>query len=452
MTPVESVSCPFPANAALDLIPLPGESIASSVWRFAWRNGLGAKELLRFCSHADRYPRNGDRFNPERQFNREVFAESTGWPDHSHEVDFVDASQRPYKELWWSSRFRYCPVCLENLYHSFWHQSLFLTHCPLDGAALKDRCYCCDAELPEYGFYRALLSAPYICQKCRGPISGVKVNLEGRISFQVRALEMKTRIAGVEQWWARVSPERERLEFLLMQRPGYGRPPWFRDGPNLRQWAMDQVEPEPLVPTEFRNLPRLCIFEWKVRLTPPDPLAWIWARRKSRWERLQLAQKVYRATIRRLFRAIATRFPCDESDYRRHLMLPSEDLVHYPDHCNLYLLALIQLRRRYETFSSLFDPEPGKEELDQGAMTYPFGTEFADRIRICWRAQFIAEYALMYWRLVSLRTSRKALASIRWENMVLCNASIVEDKDLGDVICGSVAIPAIDGLDLTMFP
>lgn len=63
MNAYESFCRQFPANAALDLMPLPGESMVSSLWRFSWRNGLSTKELLNFCTKANGYDKDGTAYS-----------------------------------------------------------------------------------------------------------------------------------------------------------------------------------------------------------------------------------------------------------------------------------------------------------------------------------------------------------------------------------------------------
>jgi hypothetical protein len=153
MMPAKVERAAFPGNAASDLIPLPEESITSSLWRFAWRNGLRAKELLKYCSPYATYDKEHARMMHGFGFNARIFAQSSGWRDASDEPKLVGATPLRHLGIWWANNFRYCPICLEHAYHSFWHQNLFITHCPLDGAPLSTHCHCCRGLLAAYGFH-----------------------------------------------------------------------------------------------------------------------------------------------------------------------------------------------------------------------------------------------------------------------------------------------------------
>lgn len=448
----ESVPGQFPGNAALDLVPLPGESMVSSLWRFAWRNGLSTKELLRFCTHGNGYQKEHAAYSYKRGFDPDIFSDASGWPDQSPEVLFFGPVHKPRRTVWWSGTFRYCPVCLEQLYHSFWHQSLFLSHCPLDGAPLLDKCYCCNRLLPDYGFHGKVLSKPYLCQECRGPISGIKVNLDTRLAIQQRKREFKTIFDVLEQWWLESTAVREDLERMLPSRQTRDYAPWLRPDTSVRQWVVTAA-PTPIgVPVTTRTLPPLVVLRWKVTLDPDDPLAYIWARRRSKFEKLHLARQAYRSTLRRLTRAIARDTPYDEAEYRRHQALPLDDLVRSSSRCNIKILALIMLRRSYETYFSTFDQSTDKVQLAEDRIGFPYGNEFSMRIRICWRAQFIAEYASFYWWLVAMREGRKRVNDFRREEATLSHVDVTFDRNNGDVIVGSVAFPAVDGLRLDLFP
>ena len=448
----ESAPGQFPLNAALDLAPLPSESIVSSLWRFAWRNGLKAKELLRFCSGDPRYAKESQRYSATRGFDPEIFVDASGWIDHSCERKIVEGDKENHRSTWWSPHFRYCPVCLENLYHSYWHQSRFLSRCPFDGAELREQCYCCDALLPAYGFYRTVLDKPYTCPECHNPISGIEATLEGRLAAQQRAEELKRIVSAIEQWWSESAPARQEVEFLLRSRSADVHAPWLRPATSMRQWVLAMAPAPGSLPIATRTLPCLVVLKWKVRLDPDDPMAFLTSGRKSKFEKLGFAQQVYRATLRRLLQAISCCSPFDEAQYRRHQAIPIEDHLRYPSQCNMKLLALIMLRRSYETYFSELETPLNEAELQGDNVGFPYGNEFAVRLRICWRAQFIANYASFYWWLVAVRDGRKGGREFRREAATLSNVDIEYDHKNGDVVIGSVAFPEIDGLNLSMFP
>jgi hypothetical protein len=420
----------FPANAASDLQPLPGESFMSSVWRLAWRNGLSKKELKGVHDPGG-------------------FTNLSGWGEQSREMKFVGASNAKHRSAWWDSSFRYCPLCLEHLYHSFWHQSMFLSHCPLDGAELRTDCYCCGTRLSTIKFHRSVFTKPYTCPKCDGPISGIKVSLGLRLAIQQRASEFEPVFATIERWWTLVTPVRKEVENLLPSRSGCHYAPWLRLDTSARQWVLASAPTPEGMSTVTRTLPQLIVLSWRVRLEP-DRMTRNWSHGTRRPVRLALALQAYRSTLRRLWKAISRRFSLDEVEYRRHLTLPPNDLVRLPERSSLHLLALIVLRKSYETYYSIFQA-PEKADFDDWLVDFPYGNEFAERVRICWRAQFIAEYASIFWGLMAVRDGRCSMRDLRKEVLTLHSVSTKLDFKNGDLVSGSVAFPAVDGLTLGLF-
>ena len=315
-----------------------------------------------------------------------------------------------------------------------------------------ENCYCCGALLPEYGFQRAILSKPYTCHKCRGAISGVKISLSARVDYQQRAPEFKKIVAGIERWWLDATPLRKQLESMTPSHRFRSYAAWMRPHSSLRHWIVAHVPPPERLPVSAGTLPPLVVLKWKVRLKPDDPMAFLFERRQSKFEKLLLARQVYRATLRRLIRTIQRGKPFDDAQYRRHQVLPLEDLVRSHNHCNLHLLALIMLRRSYETYISALEDPPEHAQLEDGNVGFPYGNEFALRVRICWRAQFIADYASFYWWLVAMRDGRNGVNSFRREMATLSDATASYDRQLGDLVIGTVAFPTVDGLDLGLFP
>lgn len=438
-------------NAASDLTPLPCESITSSLWRYAWRNRLKSTQLRVYCSRGIGYAEEGRRPNLKRQFDPDIFAAASGWVIYSHEAQLVEVTQRHHRSAWWCPQFRYCPLCLEQLYHSFWHQSNFLSHCPIDGAALLDRCYSCGNRTPAYGFYRGLLHRPYVCEHCRRPFSGVKLTLNARLAMQQRADEIKRAFADVEHWWGAVSALRQKLESMLGDRPLESYAPWLQPETSVRQWIVQQESNIHLRFTTRRTLPDLTILNWRVRLPPSKSMGGM-DERRTHWDmRVVLAQQVYRATLKRLLKSISICRPFDELEVQRQESITPENLAPTYKSCNLHLLAFNFLRRSYEFVFLDGCERPERPVLDVRRLHFPFEHEFGARIRICWRAQFIAEYASLYWWIVAVCDGRDGVDAMRIETCILRNIDVQHDTEKGDLVSGSVAFPAVDGLDLTLF-
>lgn len=441
----------FPSNAALDLVPLPEESMVSSIWRFAWRNGLGVKELLTHCTHGAGYQKEHATFSYKRGFDPDVFSHSSWWIDEPSEKEVFGSSSEKHRSIWWNTAFRYCPLCLGHLYHSFWHQSKFLSHCPLDGAALRDTCYSCGKHLPTYGFHQEILSRPYVCPHCNGPISGVGLSVDARLEIQQSKREYARAFESLDHWWEESTAVRNQLESFLSSR-AYHFSPWLRPETTWLQWVIHQVPPPATLPFTTREVPQLVVLTWKIALKRCDPMKSVLFPKRWKTEKLSLAIKVYRATLRRLLRVIAESEPFDDEDYVRHRAESIKDLLNSPSGCNMKLLAFIMLRNSYETYFSVMHASPDQADFQDWNVGFPYGNEFAQRVRICWRAQFIAEYAAFYWWLVAVRDGRKRVGDFRRETATMSHVDVKFDGSNGDYIIGKVAFPAVDGLRLSLSP
>jgi hypothetical protein len=448
MTPLTIERHPFPENAAQDLVPLPGESITSSLWRFAWRNGLRAKELLGFCSPYYTYDKEGTKWTSVPGFNAKIFAESSGWPKLLDEPKLMEATRKHHLRMWWARNFRYCPLCLENAYHSFWHQNLFITHCPLDGAILSTGCHCCGRLLPTYGFHYKLLDRPYTCEHCGGPIAGVKPQIAARLEMHENSAKIKRAHLLMALWWEISRPVRDEFEFLFGERDLYTYSPWLRSDTSIRQWVLDRSPPCSYIALPSRTIPELVILKWRVQLAPPDPRDRFKPKRTSAAVQLDLARQVYMSTLRCLFRAIQVVAPFDEAEHRRTLALASGDLMRHPSGCNMYLTSLVVLRRQYETYYSLMHEDFSEAQFRMELENFGSELEFGQRIRIYWRLRFLAEFGSIYWCLTALRSGNAAAGKSRLTNATLGAVKVDSAIEGGDLAMGTMAFPAIDGLDL----
>lgn len=278
------------------------------------------------------------------------------------------------------------------------------------------------------------------------------MTLNARLAIAQRYDELRQIFVDLEKWWNTIAPVRQQVEVMLAERTVASYAPWLRPETSMRQWIIEQAPGRDKPATTTRTLPALTILSWSVRLLPPDPLAWIYAKRTYKHERLVLAQQVYRATLTRLLKAISVYAPFDEADLHRHGSLHTDDPAQVPANCNRHLLAYIKLRRSYETGFSAQDDSPHGAQFDTELVGFPFGYEGAERIRICWRAQFLSEYASLYWWVVAARDGRKRITALRRNSCTLRSIDIQHDAINGDLVTGSVAFPSVDGLNLTLFP
>jgi hypothetical protein len=448
MMPINFTRQTHAQNAAADLAPLEGESITSSLWRFAWRNGLRAKELIRFCSRGASYEKDHAKFTLAAGFDAKVFAESSLWVQKSDEPKWRVSRHRHHVDMWWAADFRYCPICLEHVYHSFWHQNLFITHCPIDGAALKTRCYCCGSVLPAYGFHYKILDSPYICSTCGGPIAGVEPTVSARLEMQEQAKLVRSVFLALALWWELGSAARSEFEFLVGERNVHRYAPWLESDTSIRQWVIDRAPPCSNFALSSRTIPKLVIFKWRIRLSPPDLLERLTRRRIPAEVQLDLARQVYKATLRVLVCAVQKIRPFNGSEHRRYLVTAPSDIIRHSSDCNMLLLALTTLRRQYETYFSLWDDDISEAVFQIDLAKFGGELEFGRRVRIYWRLRFLAEFGAIFWCVTALRNGNPEAQNGNLRMASLEAAKIdLHDED-HEVAEGSIAFPAVDGFDL----
>lgn len=424
-----------------DLCPLPHESILSSLWRFAWRNGLSGSHLLHYCKKPPSFPTSS---SPSfERLSVDQFAFASGW-----KIEEAERMCKLVDGTWWHQVFRYCPLCLEQGYHSYWYQSQYIDTCPIDGVRLETTCQHCGNTLPQYGLCRPLLNRSYLCSHCSNPISGVWPTIESRLTLQRCEDQVSQAFSPLYQWWIESGPVRE---VLLENLPSAGGkdvshyPFPYRSF--MRQWVLDRNEIANPSPVVARRSPRLVILQWKLRLkVGPGWDVKLYERVSWDGRHRTRVMGIYRATLRRLKSLIFARCAFTEADYRRHLVITSPDSQRLWNDGDLPLLALCVMRRTLEPYLSLDPSRIPRSVID------PSGGEishFWHRTRICWRIAFIGMYVEAYWSLVSTRSE-----AFKFLNPPTYNPCAMRQFEEGTedprfiYFKGSIAFPEIDGLVL----
>jgi len=438
-------------NAASDLTPLPYESIISSIWRYAWRNGLRGGGLKNSCSASPSYStaRGNASYN---WFDKEIFANASGWDVGSMEAETVTDVKDSFRTLWWYSSFRYCPLCLEHGYHSFWHQSKFLSHCPLDGVQLAMRCNHCNSSLPVMAFSKELTHTLYACQECKHPISGVKISIPCRTQYQERRAEIQAAFSQVQKFWRSAKQFRDEICSVVPESSIllYSVEPRLRLEMLFRQWTLDKMSIAGLgrLPWNQHQIPKLEVLEWHVKefRTPQG-----FNERVSRASRVSRGVSVYRATLRRLEWLVNSSVHYSQDDYQRLLRASREQKEYL---CGVFpseLVALCLFRSYFETISSVRTNPSRYAQLETNTCDL-IGWHVAHKIRLCWRAEFIVSFAWIYW-IVKIMPARQIFESIQNLPLVaLSTINIRYDPLTGDSYGGKIAFPALDNFSLSLFP
>jgi hypothetical protein len=99
----------------------------------------------------------------------------------------------------WSDRLRFCHSCLDEGFHSSLHQIILITHCPLHGELLTDRCRHCGNTV-DYSLKTVAFASNGGCPKC---VSWVGTNQEIRQRFTLSSIEREGKFRVAEEFLKR---------------------------------------------------------------------------------------------------------------------------------------------------------------------------------------------------------------------------------------------------------
>lgn len=151
---------------------LPFESAYNLLQKYAWANVVRGPELIRtvFClKHIQSHKRfdilYGHSFVPEKCGLRSKL-------DISSAVLRRHPSSRWAEMFAWSANVRFCPACLENGYHSYFHQFPAISHCPIHAQPLRNTCSHCNNLTPSTDLTVDSFNPPFACSRCKGLLAG----------------------------------------------------------------------------------------------------------------------------------------------------------------------------------------------------------------------------------------------------------------------------------------
>jgi hypothetical protein len=176
----------------LDLAPLPYESLRSAASRFAWRNGIAHGALKRLYNSI--LMESETARMPGRMTDHFALQLLTGWTVSGRdEIDFYRKYVNSgFDEL--AGTLRFCPICLEECYHSYLFQWTALHCCPIHGCKLEMRCNACGCEIDETVLSDAIGQLGYRCSRCTGPIAGSEPNLALHLTLRAQVPLLQARL------------------------------------------------------------------------------------------------------------------------------------------------------------------------------------------------------------------------------------------------------------------
>lgn len=428
-----------------DLTPLPFESLVSCLWRFGWRNKLNAKLLMNICSSASGYPKK-DFFDNQYWFNRNLFLEKSAWPlPIPDEQDFVsDMGLDSY--IWVERTFRYCPLCLEHCFHSFWYQFIPLTLCPIHDVPLCTKCHCCDARLPHYGFSKALFEHPYCCAECGNPISGVKPSLNLHLQFRECAPQLAMAFRPFMTWWNKTTQDRLSAYELYSRRDSYRSftHKWCRPEELIRSVVCNEIK----LPSQFKSslYPRITQLQWKIRIFPNVLSDILFLPRRSWAERVRIPMAVYRCTLRLLKEWVMHQEGWSEEEFNEEFRKVRRGKGGYSSR----LLALYYLRFQLEGDSHSWGSFSPLQAQLKDEPSVKMDIHWNRTPRRGWFAIFLAMYVSWYFRILKIQDRELDEDFMNRhcadDAYIFLRARTVVTEE-GKIWVGAVAFPHLDGIE-----
>lgn len=185
--------------AGRNFSPLPLQSPESAIWKFAWMNTLQVDEAAALLT----------KQSPNKVIDGEIMLPSNWAAWREAYRDERDIFSRAYicealsEDAWIffeMDLLRFCPICLESGFHSWWHQCRLHGTCLLHGCAIVERCQCCDSRVFLYGDKSRKIQEPYRCKECSEYIAGGEVSFETFSDFEFERPELLARYAPWVRW------------------------------------------------------------------------------------------------------------------------------------------------------------------------------------------------------------------------------------------------------------
>ncbi|OEZ63900.1 MULTISPECIES: hypothetical protein [unclassified Duganella] len=241
-----------PRWSALDLVPVPYESLVNVVQRFAWRNALDSNLMLKCFTATGR----------ERKIEMQSFAYQT-----FGEVilSVLEADQKTINSNWYSPQFRFCPICLQELYHTSLFQYWHLKTCPIHDVPLETACQSCGAQTPKIKLNECLFLRPYECNACSRACAGAEPDFRGHLLMRERVAMLEARFSPIASWLADNADRRRAIDALQ----GGGKHPhqhiWCHPEPLLRSLNDRPGHCWPDVETDATDRPPTSHISWRSR-------------------------------------------------------------------------------------------------------------------------------------------------------------------------------------------
>lgn len=248
--------------------PLTDESTFSALMRFAWFNAFNRREVADYCIGPGKAVPNFANFDTPKWLRSEVLIRSIGWNlPNSVELLIHRKFRTMLGRVFTVNRLKFCPLCMEGLYHTTWFQLENLQCCPVHNCGLLATCMSCGAPSPPYSFAREVFDNPYFCTTCKKPFCGAHPSIDAHELIRREEVSFEHAFADYRAWLERLDME---LFFLLWpEHECYGWHEWC-DINSIQAHFLNLVSE---IPQEIAPHPRSDLIElyWRTHMYRDDP-------------------------------------------------------------------------------------------------------------------------------------------------------------------------------------
>ena len=241
--------------------PLPFESSFSALLRLSWANVFSRRDLAEFVLGWKFYIPPMGFIQPDWIDVIDV-DQQIGWVLPSSDELIASSKFGDLANFVEGVRLRYCPVCLECFYHSYWFQFINLCRCPIHGCKLETTCMSCGAPSPSYDFAPKNFKHPFLCSLCSEPLAGSPIDIALHQDFRSHSSQIRDAFIEYQEWVIRFDREKFNKTWVKYQQSEWQ--DWCRVDP-IKSHFVQIIEPMPqeIAPRPYRGL---CILSWNIEM------------------------------------------------------------------------------------------------------------------------------------------------------------------------------------------
>ncbi|GJI93637.1 hypothetical protein RugamoR57_03550 [Duganella caerulea] len=240
-----------------DLMPMPFESLTSVLERFAWHNALDSNLMIKCFT----------RSGIGRKLDLQMFADDT----YGQVIADLKTGRPYYGNTWCSPRFRFCPVCLQDLYHTHLFQYWQVHSCPMHGVVLQTQCQSCGKPTPKVKENECLHRRPYECKACNKPCAGAMSDWQGHLRLRESIAFVHDRLAPIAAWLAGSAERRTDINGMRWRPDRSLQHAWCRPEMLLRALDDRRVDDVPEISTNANTWPPTSRLVWRCQIAPRKP-------------------------------------------------------------------------------------------------------------------------------------------------------------------------------------